>query len=228
MSDPPSEPGSGSRPVVTLFESYGSGADEIGPALAEALGVRFYEQAFSSEQLEEPPEPEDEGMLSRFLNAIGSSYIGIEGPAVAMAQKDQHEMVLENNRLVRQEASGGAVILGRNGAFILATWPGALHVRLDAPLDYRIDRAARISGIERERAARRQKREDQIRADMSLQLYGWDPREPSRYDLVVNTATLHRDDVVDLLVHAYRAKTRRARHAQQPGHHHPQTSPLDR
>jgi cytidylate kinase len=54
----------------------------------------------------------------------------------------------------------------------------------------RIERAAGESGISVERAAKRQKREDQVRADMSLQLYGWDPRDTERYDLVVNTGTM--------------------------------------
>ena len=45
----------------------------------------------------------------------------------------------------------------------------------------RIERAAADSGIDLARAAKRQKREDQIRSDMSIQLYGWDPRDPTRY-----------------------------------------------
>jgi hypothetical protein len=35
----------GGAPVVTLFESYGSGAGYIAPRAAEALGVPFHEQA---------------------------------------------------------------------------------------------------------------------------------------------------------------------------------------
>ena len=57
-----------------------------------------------------------------------------------------------------------------------------------------------------ERAAKRQKREDQVRADISIELYGWDPREPTRYDLVVNTGTMTLDACVDVIVHAARVK----------------------
>ena len=42
-------------PVVTLFEKYGAGASYIGPRVAEALGVRWLEQAFSSTDIEEGP-----------------------------------------------------------------------------------------------------------------------------------------------------------------------------
>src|SRR5436190_19572449 len=118
------------RPVVTLFESYGSGASYIGPRVARALGVPFHEQAFSSQQIEDAAERrvEDEGVLSRFFGSVGSSYAGLEGPSVAHAQRDDYELVLENTRVVQEQANQGGVIIGRNGAFILANWPAALHV----------------------------------------------------------------------------------------------------
>jgi cytidylate kinase len=198
------------RPVVTIFESYGSGAEEVGPRVAEVLGVAFHAQAFSSEQLEESPEQhDDEGLLSRVFAAMGGSYAALDGPSVAMAQRDDHEMVLRNTRWVTEAAAAGGVIVGRNGALILAAWPGALHVRLDAPVEQRVERAARTSGITLNRAAKRQRREDDLRADMSIRLYGWDPRDPTRYDLVLNTATLDVDGCIDIVVHACRAKAAR-------------------
>ena len=195
------------RPVVTLFESYGSGASYIGPRVAQALGVPFHPQAFSSEEIENAEaEREREGPLARVFAAMGGSYAGLEGPAVAMAQRDDYDVVMANTRKVQQEARQGGVIMGRNAALILAHWPAALHVKLNGPLAQRIERAARESGISIERAAKRQKREDQLRADMSLQLYGWDPRDTERYDLVVNTGTMDLDTCVDIIVHAARVK----------------------
>jgi cytidylate kinase len=196
-------------PVVTIFEAYGSGAEEVGSRVAERLGVPFHAQAFSSEQLEQPAqERDDEGLLSRVMLAMGGSYAALEGPAVAMMQRDDHELVLRNNQWVRDAAGPGGVIVGRNGALILADWPGALHVRLDAPVQWRVERAAH-SGITPDRAARRQRREDDLRADMSIRLYGWDPRDPTRYDLVLNTGLLGIDACVDIILHASRVKAAR-------------------
>jgi cytidylate kinase len=209
VSAPIASPRQTSPPVVTLFESYGSGADEIGPKVADALGVTYHAQAFTSEQLEESGRRQDEGLLSRVLAAMGGSYAALEGPAVAMAQQDDHELVLQNTRWVTDTARSGGVIVGRNGALILAKWPGALHVRLDGPLQRRIERAARTHGIDVDRAAKRQRREDVMRADMSIQLYGWDPRDPTRYDLVLNTGTLDVETCVDVIVHATRVKATR-------------------
>jgi len=207
MSDGISAEGRSPRPVVTLFESYGSGANYIGSRVAQALGVPFHAQAFSSEELEDPEaDRENDGILSRVFAAMGGSYAGLEGPAVAMAQRDDYDLVMANTRQVQQEARQGGVIMGRNAALILAHLPAALHVKLDGPLIQRIERAAREGGISIERATRRQKREDQIRADMSLQLYGWDPRATERYDLVVNTGNMDLDTCVEIIVQAARIK----------------------
>jgi cytidylate kinase len=207
MSDTRPVAAGSQRPVVTLFESYGSGASYIGPRVARALGVPFHEQAFSSQQIEDAAERrEDEGLLSRFFGTLGGSYAALEGPSVAMAQRDDYELVLENTRIVQEQANEGGVITGRNGAMILASRPGALHVMLDGPLAQRLERSARDSGIDIQRAAKRQKREDQVRADLSLQFYHWDPRDTDRYDLVVNTGTMDLDTCVEIIAAAARIK----------------------
>jgi cytidylate kinase len=211
MSEAPRGAGAGAshRPVVTLFETYGAGASYVGPRVARALGVPFHEQAFSSQQIEDAAERrQGEGILTRFFGSVGGSYAGLEGPSVAMAQRDDYELVLENTRLVQEEAEQGGVIVGRNGAFILANRPAALHVKLDGPLAQRIERAARESGIDIQQAAKRQKREDQVRADISLEFYHWDPRETIRYDLMVNTGTMDLDICVEIIVAAARIKAR--------------------
>jgi cytidylate kinase len=203
--------GQSSKVVVTLFESYGSGASYVSEKVAQALGVPLHAQAFSSEELEAAMERrESEGVLTRVFGAMGgpyTSYAGLEGPGVALAQRDNYELVIQNTRFVQEAARQGGVIVGRNGAFILAKWPGALHVRLDGPVEQRIARAAAESGIDTERAAKRQKREDQVRADMSIELYGWDPRELDHYDLVVNTGLLDLDTCVEIIVAAAKAKS---------------------
>jgi cytidylate kinase len=62
-----------------------------------------------------------------------------------------------------------------------------------------------------ERAAKRQQLEDQVRADMSIEFYGWDPREVDRYHLVVNTGLMDLDSCADIIVQAARAKAGRQR-----------------
>lgn len=206
--------GGSTTPVVTLFESFGSGAEYVGPRVATALGVPFHAGAFSSREIEDAmTRREGKGTLSRVFGAMGGKYAaygGLEGGSVPDAQRDNYELVMENTREVVESARQGGVIMGRNGALILADWPGALHVKLDGPLQERLERIAEASGIGLEHAARRQKLEDQVRADMSIELYGWDPREFDHYDLFVNTGLMDLDTCVEIIVAAAKVTAGRA------------------
>ncbi|HET6550931.1 MAG TPA: cytidylate kinase-like family protein [Solirubrobacter sp.] len=198
------------QPIVTLFELYGSAASEIGPQVADALGVRWEPQAFSSQTIEDAviarrQEEPDDGLLSRIFRSLGGSgsVLGDRGAETLYAASD-YDMVQENNRYVLESTKDGGVLLGRNGAIILADRPGALHVLLTGTVEDRVARAAAEAGISGEQAARRQVSEDTIRAEMSQRLYYWDPRDPARYDLVVNTSRIAIPTAVQIIVDASR------------------------
>ena len=216
MTDTSSEAGQAQKLVVTLFESYGSGASYVSARVADALGIPLHVQAFSSEEIEAAMSAhESRGLLTRVFNAMGGSYAGFAGtdsPNILLAQEgNNYELVAANTRYVEEAAREGGVIVGRNGAFILADRPGTLHVRLDGPVEQRIARAAQESGIDLEQAAKRQQREDQVRADMSIEFYGFDPRDVDRYHLVVNTGLIDLDTCADIIVQVARAKAGRQR-----------------
>lgn len=196
-------PSESATPVITLFESYGAGASQVGPVVAEALGVPWIGQGVSSEELE-AADPKGTGHVSvtQFFRSLAFVDVGsielLESPSVALAR--------QNVGVVRTLVAEGGVILGRNATVILADLPGALHVKLEAPMEDRVRRAAAEAGITTEQAALRQAREDEARAAMSLELWGWDPRTTGRYDLVVNTATFGLDGAAEMILDAFARK----------------------
>jgi cytidylate kinase len=202
-------------PVVTLFEKYGSGARYIGPLVAEALGVRWLDQAISSTEIEEARYPgsggasEKGGGLSRFLGQFAASAALLDDASIPLAQAQDADLVQENTRTVQTVADTGGVLLGRNGALILGGVPGSLHILLDAPLHIRIARAAKIDGIDESLAAKRQRNEDRIRSELSEHLYHWNPMDIDKYDLVLNTGAMDLDTAADVIIAAYRAKSAR-------------------
>lgn len=202
MSD--TAPTSAHQPVVTLFGSYGSGADYVGHRVAERLGLPFHQQAFSSEAIEAGQAAVDEQgvVLSQVFAVMGGAYGGFDGRDVAATQRQKYELVMDNNRQVWASADEGGVILGRNGAVILAERPNTLHVLLTGAVEDRVERAAEEAGITLEQAAKRQVHEDQLRADMSRVMYGWDPLLPDRYDMVLNTSRISLDAVVTAILDA--------------------------
>lgn len=198
------------RPVVTLWETYGSGATTVGRDVAAALGVPFIGQRYSSEELESAHElgevQAEESLVTRILGRLGRAAAAgdtgvYSGPAV---WRDIEAGV----RHLREAVADGGVVLGRNATVVLADLPAALHVKLDGPLEQRIARGAAEAGIDLPHARARQAREDRIRAEMSLRFHNWDPRGTDRYDLVVNTGLLTLDVAVELIVAAHGIKTR--------------------
>lgn len=197
------------RPVVTLWETYGSGATTVGPGVAAALGVPFVGQHYSSEELESADRSgeaqEDDTLLRRILARLGRAAAAADtgvysGPAVS---QDLQAGVQQ----VRDSVVDGGVVLGRNATVILADLPWALHVKLDGPLEQRIARGAAEAGIDPARARARQTGEDSVRAEMSLRYHNWDPRGIDGYDLVLNTGQIPLDVAVELIVAAHAVKS---------------------
>ena len=192
------------KPVVTIFEQYGAGATEVGRRVADALNLPFHAQAFSSEDLETDASAdqrlEESATLARVLSTMGGAYGGFEGRDIVASQQAKYELVINNNATVRQFAEEGGVIVGRNGAVILAGRPNTIHVLLTGDVEDRVTRAAADGGINQATAASRQVREDDVRAEMSKTLYGWDPRLPDRYDIVMNTSRIQIDAVVEAIL----------------------------
>lgn len=222
-SEPPSTRGptpgrDGSRrPVVTIWEEYGSGAEAIGRAVAERLELPYHAQAFSSEDIEAEGAPQDQSAtaqtiqgrinLSQVLAAMGGAFGGGDGMEYVDAQRDKRELIDDNNATVRRYGEEGGVIVGRNATKILATWPRTLHVLLTGDADSRVARAAEQAGISLQQAEKRRSREDRMRTDMSTSLYGWDPREPVHYDLMINTGRIPLAAAVEAIVHAVKSAT---------------------
>lgn len=206
-SGPQSRPIAAGRPVVTLFEAYGSGATEIGSRVAEELGVPWIGQGHSSAELE-AADPKGSGRidLNAFYHALAWSDTAsvhlVEDPAVTRAR--------EQNQEVLELVENGGVILGRNATIILADVPGALHVKLDAPLNDRLDYAVAHESVSRDVAAKRQIREDRTRAEMSLMLWHWDPRLTSNYDLMLNTSSFGVERCVEIIVKCSREQMAKA------------------
>lgn len=201
-------PSQGTLPVVTIFEREGAGATTIGPAVAEKLGVTYVPQRFSSDEVADV----DARMLvsdsafDRWLRTV--SYTGTQDADLARALDiSEDHSVAERNRLeVLKLAENGAVIAGRNGALVLGRAVGALHVRLTAPLSTRVERVMDKTGLDEGAARERIDFEDRIRAEMSRNLYQWDPHTDEYYDLVINTGSVTYVQVVDMIVDYYRSK----------------------
>jgi cytidylate kinase len=110
----------------------------------------------------------------------------------------------ETERLIKEHSQGGAVILGRAGAVILRDRPGALHVRLDGPVERRVAQAMKIEGLSQPDAERLRKEGDRAREAYVRHFYNCDAKDPSLYHLVIDSTALAPETVVEIIVTAAR------------------------
>lgn len=195
--------------IITLWELYGCGMEQIAARVAKELNLPLHGQAFSSEQIEgSMAQREREGAFGRFLRTLSPAAIpnSSAGDAVIGAVQTVEETARQVTADVNKFADAGGVILGRNGAFLLHERPGSLHVKLIGGTQARVAKAAKLFGISEERSAKRQPLEDDFRRELSLQIFRFDPVGDDYYDLVVDTTRFTEDQAVALIVAAAKAR----------------------
>jgi hypothetical protein len=199
--------------VVTMSATYGAGGSIIGPRLADQLGLPFADRLIPARDAPAPAigteQVTDAERLqvsrSRFLARLAQLTGGLglpvphpddlTDPVRQRVEQSIHELV----------GSGGAVILGRAAALVLADDPQAFHVRLDGPETRRAARAMAIEGIDDATARARLVETDRARARYVDRLYGQDPTDRRLYHLVLDSTVLATDDCINVLAAAAEA-----------------------
>jgi len=192
-------------PIVTVSREYGAGGLAIGRRVAELLGAEFLDSALIGEVARRIGLPEDavrrwderrEGVILRLLRALETAHpeYAVGGELTLQAREplpNPERIGRLFQEVIREEArSENAVIVGRGGAFVLASHPGALHVRLVAPRAARLARILARSELAPAEAEHRLDAFDKERADYLRHDFGVDWTDPLHYSLVINTAQL--------------------------------------
>jgi cytidylate kinase len=204
--------------VVTLAALYGAGGGVVGPRVAERLGVPFLDRAIPSSVAERAGideasvaelDEEPRSRRSRLFDALGRA----SPPSGASGQLERLD--LEGRRLhgeverfLADASRSGGVVLGRGGAVVLASVPGALHVHLGGDRDGRIERVMTLQATDRATAARRVEAHDRARRDYVRGCYGIDGDNPALYHLMIDATALGVDVCVELIVAASEALAR--------------------
>ncbi|QYC39260.1 cytidylate kinase [Nonomuraea coxensis DSM 45129] len=200
--------------VVTISATYGTAGGRIGPAVAERLDVPFVDRAIPSAVAQELGCTLEEALAhdDRAERGLGRLLFGaMRLPTVAFGGVDMYvpgamphapeEFVRRAERVMRETArTSGGVFLGRAGAVVLAGEPGALHVRLDAPLARRVRATAALAGTDEGEARRVIGDNDRARAAYWRHFYRADPADPRHYHLVVDSTTIPVPACVELIV----------------------------
>jgi cytidylate kinase len=205
--------------VVTLSASYGAGGSQVGPRLAERLGVAFLDRVIPTTVAERLAVPLGDALahddavrsvLERLLMRFAPAAQAFSGAATPPELVDERSFLRATEEVICEHAvAGSGVILGRAAAVVLRETPGALHVRLDGPVEGRLARAMELEGVDRETAARHMRETDRAREAYVQQFYGADARDAALYHLVIDSTALALDACVELIALAAAARSDR-------------------
>jgi cytidylate kinase len=206
-------------PVVTLAALYGAGGSVVGPRVAERLGVEFLDRAIPASVARQMglPETAVDAYAEQPRSGIGrlvgslSRVRDLTGDVSAESlDLDEDRVRAEIEDFLARASVRGGVVLGRGGAVVLGSVPGALHVLLLGPREARVEQAMKLEGIDRETAERRLEANDRARREYVRQRYGVDGDDPYLYHLVIDSCTFDLDACVDFIVTASQLRMRQA------------------
>jgi cytidylate kinase len=204
--------------VVTVASRYGAGGSEIGRRVADGLGVDFLGRALPRPMAERARLPGavaagvDENPRSRWDQLV-DALARASPPTSASGQAERLDLEAralhdEVERFLAVASNDGGVVVGRAGAVVLRSVPGALHVFLGGSRDGRVERVMARDGVDRAHAARAVDANDRARRDYITRVYGIDPDDPTLYHLMVDAVSLGVEVCVELIVATAASLTR--------------------
>ncbi len=204
------------KPAITVSASYGAAGSVIAPRLAERLWLPFIDRAISvqlsddagaavgkpsQEHLTEGEEAATPGnrLLAYFARAASVGAMLAPDPVL-----DSDDVLRERSEAALAGVAGGegGVVLGHAAAVLLAKRPNTYHIRLDGPVERRIEWAARFGHIDIGRSRELQQRTDRARTLFVKRLYRADPESARWYHVVLDPTVFPIEVGVDLLATA--------------------------
>ena len=192
-------------PFVTISRQAGIGAPKLADRLAEALNENDNSErpwhVFDRELVEKVAA--DHQISQSLIDAMTESdHSWINDMLAGMKATGRTESTQFNvyrrvaETVIGLAEAGKVVIVGRGGANICQAMPGGVHLRLVAPIEWRVEKLAKTEKISESRAARRVRDLDENRESFFTRFWGKDALEPERYTVTLNVARVSRDEVV--------------------------------
>jgi cytidylate kinase len=222
--------GEANMAVITISRQFGSGGDEIASRLCSGLGYRLFNKLMVEDAARQAgllessvvDLSEDNYPVRTFFDRLfgtmaTGALVGFGGAEGVYLLESAERMTLDEKSsfdLVKKAVVGACdlgnlIVVGRGGQILLKEDPCCLHVRIEAPLDLRIQRVKeqlasskvqRGEGHDLRREAQELiERRDRASADYIRTFFhlAWDA--PNLYHVVINTGKLSLDQSVELI-----------------------------
>ena len=186
---------------ITFSRKTGTHGTEIAQRVADQLGYKFYDTEAIENAAREMGFLED---IREVDEKVPSLFRRL------FSQKTEVHLDRLNSVIYELASKGNAVFLGRGSHILLRTFECALHVRVTASLEHRIQNLVK-RGLLRDGAVKTVHKSDHERGAFIRLFFGVDWDNPELYDLVLNMDHLSVDLAVGTILHVARSEEIRAR-----------------
>lgn len=195
--------------VYTIGREFGSGGMAIGKALAERLGINFYDKellqraAKDSGFCQEIFENHDEKPTNSFLySLVMDTYsAGSYSSAPFLDMPLNHKVFLAQFESIKKIAEQeSCVIVGRCADYALADNPDCINVFIHAESEDRIKWISKRLNITESKAKDTIQKKDKQRASYYNYYTSKKWGDSRSYDLSLNTSKLSVDDCVEMII----------------------------
>lgn len=195
-------------PIITISRETGTGAAKVCESLVEYLNRHAVEDyndwAFFDRELMEKV-MEDHNLPDHFRK-----YLSEEKPAKIDSWFGEMLGITPSKLLLLHKTShtiskiaeyGNVILVGRGANIILSNLQRAFHIRLVAPLNFRIETSIKIYGVERKAAAEFIKTEDEARKNYIWKYFHKNIEDPHLYHVTINTDLLSFSEISEMIGH---------------------------
>ena len=163
----------GERTIYTIGRQFGSGGRQVGKALAERLGIPYYDKellamaAKDSGFSEELFHSADEKPASSLLYSLVMGNYPMSSGTLGFNEMPLNDQLflIQSNTIRKVAKKGSCIIIGRCADYILKGNPDLISILIHAPLEARVKRAVECYEVPADRAEEVCLKNDKSRAN---------------------------------------------------------------
>ncbi len=193
-------------PIITISRETGIGAAAICEKLTDYFNQRaiehyndwtYFDRGLMEKVMEDHHLPEhfrkfidDEKPIK--IDSWFSEMMGISPSKLSVVRKT-------TQTILKLAEYGNSIFVGRGSTIITSGMPKSFHLRLIAPLNYRIDNALKLYDYDRKTTIEFIKQEDESRKNYVSKYFHKNIEDPLLYHAVINTYLLGFDEIAEMI-----------------------------
>jgi len=192
--------------IITIGREYGSGGRQIGQALAERLGIAYYDKkiitlaAKKSGLSDEFIASNEQRVRSSLMHNLAASASYHNGFFAGQYLPLSENIFIAQAQVIRDiAAKESAVIVGRCADYILEGRENTINVFIHAPMEARVKRIMALHGIDEAAAIKEINISDKERGNHYFRYTDMKWGKAQNYDVCINSALMGIDKTVEML-----------------------------